>query len=229
MVIFLDTLVVFVDKVNHLPIRVRFTCLLAFLATMDCVAQENCELRLNKDSIKVYTCIRENSKFKAVRSTFELNSSLPQLAAMVMDIDHLGDWQYKTVSAKVLKKVSDHELIYYTEVAAPIFTSNRDFVIHLSLNQDPRTRVLTIDLVSIADYIPPKEGIVRVPFSKARLTVKPLSASRLSAEYFIEIDLGGAVPAWLVNIVAPQAPYETFKALRAQVREYKGRVSFITE
>ncbi len=215
--------------VIHLPIRMKFACILLLFAALDCVAQEDCELKLNKDSIKVFTCIKANSKFKLVRTTFELRSSLPQLAAMVLDIDHLGDWQYKTLSAKLLKRVSERELIYHTEVAAPILTSNRDFVIQLTLDQDPKTRVLTIDLVSIPDYIPPNKGVVRVPFSKARWTVKPLSASRLSVEYYIEIDLGGAVPPWLVNIVAPQAPYETFKALRAQIRKYKGHVSFVRE
>ncbi len=207
----------------------KFACILLLFTGLDCVAQRDCELKLNKDSIKVFTCINENSKFKSVRTTFELHSSLSQLAAMVLDIDHLGDWQYKTLSAKLLKQVSERELIYYTEVAAPVFTSNRDFVIQLTLNQDPETHVLIIDLVSTPNYISPKKGVVRVPFSKARWTVKPISASRLSVEYYIEIDLGGAVPPWLVNIVAPQAPYETFKALRNQIEKYKGRVSFIKE
>ena len=207
----------------------KLACILVLVSSLHCAAQRDCELKLNKDSIKVYTCFQENSKFKSVRTTFELQSSLSQLAAMVLDIDHLGDWQYKTVRARLLKKISDREIIYYTEVAAPIFTSNRDFVIQLTVNQDPQTRMLTIDLVSIPDYIPHKNGIVRVPFSKARWKVNPLSGSRLYVEYDIEIDIGGAVPVWLVNMVAPQAPYETFKALREKIGKYKGRVSFVRE
>ena len=207
----------------------KFTCILVLFSGLHCAAQTDCELKLNKDSIKVYTCFREDSKFKSVRTTFELQSSLSQLAAMVLDIERLGDWQYKTVSARLLKKISDREIIYYTEVAAPIFTSNRDFVIQLTVNQDPQTRMLTIDLVSIPDYIPYENGIVRVPFSKARWKVNPLSGSRLYVEYDIEIDIGGAVPVWLVNIVAPQAPYETFKALREKIGKYKGRLSFVRE
>ena len=207
----------------------KFTCILVLVSGLHCAAQTDCELKLNKDSIKVYTCFRENSKLKSVRTTFELQSNLSQLAAIVLDIDHLGDWQYKTVRARMLKKISDREIIYYTEVAAPIFTSNRDFVIQLTVNQDPQTRILTIDLVSIPDYIPHENGIVRVPFSKARWKVNPLSGSRLYVEYDIEIDIGGAVPVWLVNMVAPQAPYETFKALREKIGKYKGRVAFVRE
>ena len=225
----LFTLVRPIEVAILLSIRMKFTCIMILFVASECFAQKDCELRLNKDSIKVFTCINENSKFKSVLTNFELHSNLSQLAAMVLDIDHLGDWQYKTLSAKLLKKVNEREIIYHTEVATPIFTSNRDFVIQLTIRQDPQTRVMTIDLVSISDYIPPVKGVVRVPYSKARWTVKPLTSTRVSVEYYIEIDIGGAVPPWLVNIVAPQAPYETFKALQSKIRDYKGRASFVRE
>ena len=49
-------------------------------------------------------------------------------------------------------------------------------------------------------------------------------------EYTIDIDLGGAVPPWLVNLVAHQAPYERFKALKENIEKHRGRsVSFINE
>lgn len=54
--------------------------------------------------------------------------------------------------------------------------------------------------------------------------MKPLAASRLQVEYYIEINLGGAVPPWLVNLVAPQAPYQTFKDLREKIGGYKNSV-----
>ncbi len=196
------------------------TCFLVMLAlTVKC--QTNCELKVEKDSVKVFLCHLKDSRFKAVKSTFVVNSSLSQLAAMVLDVDDYGAWQYKTVSARVIKKISEREIIYYTEVAAPILTSNRDFVIRLTLEQNPHTRELIIEAVSIPTYLPTKEKVVRVPFSKARWTVKPLSHARIQVEYYIEIDLGGAVPPWMVNMVAPQAPYETFKAMREKIGRYK--------
>lgn len=207
----------------------KFIYILILFSTWECAAQTDCSLKLEKDSIKVFACIQENSKLKSIRATFELQSSLSQLAAIAFDVDYLKEWQYKTVSAKVLKKVSERETIYHTEVAAPIFTSNRDFVIRLTVDQNPQTHEMVIEAISVPNYIPSVKGVVRVPFSRARWTVRPLSSSKLSVEYFIEIDLGGAVPAWIVNLVAPQAPYETFKALRSKIGKYKGRASFIKD
>ncbi len=203
-------------------------CLLVFVHSICVSAQTGCALKIDKDSLKIYLCHVEESKFKAVKTTFFVNSSLSEAAAMILDIEGYVEWQYKTISANVVKKVSDREIIYYTEVGAPIITSNRDFVIRLTLNQDALTKALNVEATSLPDYLPSKEKIVRVPFSTARWTITPVSARRLFVEYYIEIDIGGAVPPWLVNVVAPGAPYETFKAMREKVGRYKGKtVPFI--
>jgi START domain len=208
----------------------RLPLLILFLAILlkPQVVSAQCDLKTNKDGIKVYTCELKDSKYKAVKSTFELKSTLSEFVAAVLDIDRHVDWEYKTLNARLLKKISDHEVIFYTEAAAPVLTSNRDFVIHLTLHQDPQTKEVTIDLVSEPDYIPAKENIIRVPFSKARFKAKEISPSMLLIDYYIEIDLGGDVPPWMVNMVADKAPYETFKSLRGIIGTYKGKgTSFV--
>ncbi len=208
----------------------RFCWLLFFVTPLFAVAQPECSLELDKDSILVYTCAQANSKYKSVKSIFTITSSLSQLAAALLDIEHYDTWQYKTVSARVLKKVSDREVIYYTEVAAPVLTDNRDFVIRLTLDPDPMTQGMIVDAVSLPDYIPAVDGVIRVPYSRARWRVIPIGAGKLSVEYTIDIDLGGSVPPWVVNLVAPKAPYETFKALREKISDYSGRsVPFISK
>ena len=147
-----------------------------------------------------------------------------------MNLDSYKDWQYKTISTTLLKKVNEREIIYHTEVEAPSLTSNRDFVIRLTINQNLRTKELYIEAVSIPDYIPPVDKVIRVPFSKAYWKVKPVSAHKLAIEYYIEIDLGGAVPPWMVNLVAHQAPHETFKNLRKVIPKYKSsKASFVKD
>ena len=149
---------------------------------------------------------------------------------MVLDIDHYDAWQYKTLSSRILTKVSEREIIYYTEIAAPVLTDNRDFVIQLTIDQNPHTREMIIDAVSIPGHVLPKDGVIRVSYSKARWRVKPVTNTLLQVDYFIELDLGGMVPPWMVNMVAPQAPYETFKDLLDKIGNYKGKgVAFIKD
>lgn len=209
--------------------KIWLTILLTF-SLVAALAQNDCTLKLNKDSINIYSCKVEGQKFKASKSTFYLNSTLSQLAALVFDVDFYYAWNYKAKSARLLKKISDKEIIYHTEVNSPAPVDNRDFVIRLTAEQNPHTKELIIEAISIPGYIPEMKNVVRVPFSRAKWTIKPVSPTRLYVEYYVEIDLGGSVPAWMVNMVAHQAPHETFKALRENIGRYKGKkVSFVKD
>lgn len=139
---------------------------------------------------------------------------------MVFDIDRLGEWQYKTVSARLLKKNHDREIIYHTEVSVPV-ADNRDFVIRLTLEEPANEKEFFIRAVSIPNYIPANENIVRVPMSNAVWKVRSIGPKKLRVDYSIDIDMGGALPAWVVNSLSHKAPYETFKALKEKVGGYK--------
>lgn len=205
-------------------------CLPLLLIALALHGQDSCALKLDKDSIRVYACRVTTSKFKAVRAVFPIKAKYSQLAAMVLDIENYHLWNYETSTVTILKKVSPTEIIYHTEVNAPYPASNRDFVIRLTLQQDPATRTLLIRAISIPTYIPEKPRIVRVPFSSATWIVKEAGPGELLVDYGIEIDLGGSVPAWLVNMLAHQAPYETFRAMREQIGNYAGRrVEFVAD
>jgi hypothetical protein len=188
------------------------------LLSLTVAAQIDCTLKLEKDSIQVFTCASANSKYKMIKANFELAASPEQLQHMLLDIDHLGDWQYRTVSAKLLKTVSPQEIIYHTEVSAPVI-DNRDFVIRLKIERKANDEWI-ISATSLPNFIPAKEDVVRIPMSKAIWKVKENAPGRLSIEYVIEIDFGGVVPVWVVNSLAHKAPYETFKSMKEQIGRY---------
>lgn len=195
--------------------RIIFCVLLAGACS---TIQAQCDLKLDKDSIQVFTCKTENSKYKSIRATFTLNATTAQLKSMLMDIDHLGDWQFSTESARLLKKVNSNEIIYHTEVKVPV-ADNRDFVIDLKFEQ-PTAKEMLITLISIPDYIPRVKKIIRVPMSKAVWKVKEIKPKRLYVEYDVRIDFGGEIPAWVVNSLSHRAPYETFKTMKEKIGKY---------
>jgi hypothetical protein len=194
-------------------------CQICFFATN---AQTGCKLQTEKDSIKVFSCPVENSKYKALRVEFELKANYSQVAAMILDIENLHRWQYKTVSAVTLKRMHPNELIYYTEVQTPSVTNNRDFVIHLSINQNPINKELEVKAVSKPTYVPEKKKVVRVPFSEAHWKIKATSSGKLAVTYNLQIDFGGAVPAWVVNSLSHLAPLETFRSMQLEISKYRG-------
>src|SRR5882724_7311594 len=90
--------------------------LLLFLSKQLVVAQPNCQLKKNKDSIRVYTCPTYHSKFKTVKANFTINSTYSKIVSVLLDVENFGDWQYKTRRVRVLKKLSESEIIYYSEI-----------------------------------------------------------------------------------------------------------------
>jgi len=195
-------------------------------------SQHDCVLRKDRDSIKVYTCPSEHLKFKSIKASFTVHARLSQLVALVLDVNNYCDWQYQTIRSRLLKKINEREVIYYTEIAAPWPISNRDMIVDLQLSQDTKTKILTIIVKSVPRWAPEKDHLIRVQMSEGVWNVVPLSSSLLKVEYSILIDPGGSVPAWMVNMVSAQAPYDSFRTLKSIIHRKKfvnARVPFILD
>ncbi len=78
--------------------------LLLLVSRGSTVAQSVCQLRKNKDSIKVYVCPTGHLKLRAVRRSFTVNASYSEILALFLDVTHFSNWQYKTKCASVLNR-----------------------------------------------------------------------------------------------------------------------------
>jgi hypothetical protein len=208
----------------------RLSFLLLFLSTTSAsFAQHDWVLKKDADSIKVYTSHADESKFKSIRAVFTVNATLSQLAAMVWNVNRYDQWQYNTIHPKILKAINEKEMIYYAEIVAPWPVSNRDMIVRLSIEQNLKTKIVTIHSKSESAFVPEEDGIVRVPSSVAQWVVTPIHKSKLSIEYTIQIDPGGSVPAWMVNMVCAEAPHESFRKLREKIHDEKSKMPLIID
>ena len=179
-----------------------------------CIAQETWKLKTEEDCIKVFTRPVADSKFKALKVECNLHTSARHLVAEIMDVKNCTSWVYHTKSITLLKQPSPKEIYYYSEVNVPWPAQNRDFIAHLKVEQNPQTKVVTIDAPCINEFVKEKEGDVRIKHSLGKWVITPLSNSEVHVEYSIEVDPGGSVPAWLVNMFATEGPLQSFKKLR---------------
>lgn len=183
------------------------------LISFNLFAQQECELKKEKDGIKISACPVAGSDVKAIHVEFDVTSTPEKYISIVTDIDNYKLWRYREKNHRLVKKISDHELIYYTQISAPFPVSDRDLVSHLTIQRDSATQILTVVVEAIPDYLPEKNDFVRVPKSKSVMKLTPLKNNRLHADCFIEVDPGGQIPAWVVNSFSTTAPYETFRNL----------------
>jgi ribosome-associated toxin RatA of RatAB toxin-antitoxin module len=189
-------------------------------------AQGEWKLRTEKDGIKIYTSQVPESKVKAVKVECEINATASQLVALVMDVNTSTDWVYHTKSCSLIRQVSPTELYYYSEVSLPWPAANRDFVAHLTVSQNPGTKVVVIDGPAVPGFVPLKNGIVRIKESQGKWTITPIGDDKIKVEYTLHVEPGGDLPSWIVNMFATEGPMQIFKKLRLELQKppYKNAV-----
>jgi START domain. len=195
----------------------KFTFFLVFIILcMKTSAQPVWKLVKEKNGMKIFTANAGNSKFKNIRVQMLSQGTIQKLTSIISDINKYPEWVYKEKTAVVLKQVSNNEFIYYIESVLPWPVSNRDAIIHLTIIPDPIHHVLRMNAVSEPTFIEKKDGIVRIPFSKETWYVTE-AGNKLNIDYTFQMDSGGSLPAWLVNMLADKGPYETFQNLKMKL------------
>ena len=196
-----------------------FISLFLLIAQADVFAQSAWKLSTDKEGIKIYTSEVPNSKVKAVRVECEINATMAQLVAVLMDVNRSAEWIYHTKSCELIKRVSVDELYYYSEIDLPWPASNRDFVAHLTVTHNPVTKVVVIDGPAVAGMVPVKEGIVRIANSTGRWILTPDGPDKVKINYTLHADPGGNIPGWITNMFATNGPLQIFRKLKIQVQK----------
>jgi len=200
---------------NNTMVRKLLITLLTAASFASANAQADWVLKTEKEGIKVYTRNMAESKIKAIKIACTLPTTLSKLAVAIFDITTAKQWVYSTKSCTLLKQVSPAELYYYSEVNVPWPVSNRDFVAHLKLTQNPVTKVLTVDAENVPGFTPTKANVVRVQHSVGKWVAEPAGQNQVKVEYTLFTDPGGSVPSWLINMFITKGPLESFIKLRA--------------
>jgi hypothetical protein len=197
--------------------RILLLCLL--LNATSGFSQDAWKLSVVKDGIRIYTRPVVHSKIKAIKVECSLAVKPSQLVATILDIDNSYQWVYHSKLNRIIKRVSPSELYYYSEVNVPWPAENRDYVSHITVSQNLKTKVVTIDAPCVPGMVPEKNNVVRIIHSIGKWTISPSENNTIKVTYELEVDPAGSVPAWLINLFATQGPMETFEKLKLQLKK----------
>lgn len=216
-----------------LNILLKKYCFLLLLVAKSVAAQSPADwtLKVNSDGIKIFTGNVANSKIKAVKVECQLEATLSQVVAVLMDIKNSEEWLYHTSSNYLIKQVSPSELYYYSMIEVPWPISKRDFIAHIKVSQDAATKVVTVDAPCVPDMVPVKPGVVRIEHSKGKWVLTP-AGKHVNVLYTLHADPGGSIPAWLSNMFITQGPSQSFKKLKVHLQKpiYKNaRLDYIVD
>jgi len=202
--------------------KIIATCILfiLFLAGNNAISQVggSWKLKKNKNGIEIFTTETDTSAFMAFKARMIIQGSVGAFVAVLQDLDRMPDWGYNIEYARLLEKSGDTLQIYYSEASVPFPFANRDGIYLNRYIWNNKNRQLKVDIELLHNYMEVKEKLVRVK-GNGEWQVNVLADGRLEMIFRMQVDPGGEIPAWLVNMFIDETPYETMFNIREMMKK----------
>lgn len=170
------------------------------------------------DGIAVYRREVPGSPVIALRGEGEVDAPILRVASVLVDTARAPEWIASLAEAKVVRKLSDDELIQWDHIATPVILKDRDFVFDIKLSLNAKDKVVSLDYHSVYDSGAPKTDYVRGEFTYGTFTLTSIEGGK-KTHILCEVlaDPKGSVAKWLVNLFQKDWPHKTIESLRKQV------------
>ncbi len=171
-------------------------------------------------------------QIKKVKVETVVVATLSQLITIFKDADNHSNWVFLSESAKIVKVIDDYNWKYYNYTDAPWPVSDRDYYTRVILHQNKIDYSVTITSVAIPDYAPEINGCVRISYIESIWVFNPIGNGSVHVSFELEVDPGGNIPAWLINLAVTKGPYNTMIGLIRELNseKYKGiNLDYIVE
>lgn len=197
--------------------RVLFIYL--FFLSSPCLlfSQNDWVLKKEKNGIKVYNRPSKVSRLDDIKVEVDLPGNVFQVAEILSDVEKYPQWAYATKTCDLVKKINDREFIYYSEIEVPWPATNRDFYASFKVSVDSTARSLNVVSIGMKDYRPANKNLVRIPLSKGLWNISTVSDKKVHLVYILQLDPGGSVPTWVMNLFITKGPLETFENLKKKM------------
>jgi START domain len=179
----------------------------------------NWTLEKEKDGIKISSRPAEGSSFKDTRVEVDVPGNIDQLATILLDIPGYTNWAYATKKSVLIKDLGPDKLIYYSEVEVPWPATNRFYYAQLELKKNPAEHSMLLVSSNLPDYTPIPKDLVKVPYSRGEWKISTISKKTIHIDYILQLNPGGSLPAWVLNLFSTKGPLETFENVKHKMAE----------
>lgn len=180
-------------------------------------AQENWKLIKKENGIEIYTS--DSTKYHSFKGHTILDNSIHSFVAFLNDMDEYVNWGYKTKEVSLLKKSGDTLQIYHVITQVPFPYKNREGTYQNKFKWNSDSSTLLVDINTLEGY-KENEAFVRVQ-GNGFWKVVVLPSGKLDITFQMQIDPGGNMPAWLVNMFIGSTPYHTLVNLQKLIKKEK--------
>lgn len=182
--------------------------------------------------VVAYTRVVPNSSFKEYKVETEVDATLTQIVAVLVDVRNLPQWVDRCVEAAILKEFSPTESITRTVTASPFPLKNREAIAHGRLTQNATSRVVVLESKGRFDYLPLNPAYERVHSVRGRWVLTPKPHGKVHIQMIGHTDPGGVIPGPIANQFVVLIPLNSIKNLRNQIKKEKyaqAKLSYIRD
>lgn len=178
----------------------------------------------NDDGILVETRDVPDQEMPDVRGTMVMKGEFYEICALIEDVDHTCDWAKRCLGSRIIKRISDAEMIFYSRTTAPWPVQDRDAVLHAIATGLDRGEDATMKFESISTPLgPPVNGVVRMPVLKGHYRITRLDDATTKLEFTVHADIGGWIPGWLSKSLSKSIPFDTLAGIRRHLPKVRAK------
>ncbi|MEX2489846.1 MAG: START domain-containing protein [Pseudomonadales bacterium] len=199
--------------------RAQVGLIAAILVSGNMAAAEDWQLDRHEDGIKVYTRKIEDLKHREFKGVVELETSMASAVGLLDDTEACQDWLHMCQESRVLEQKNFSERYIYQVTDLPFPASTRDAVFRAVISQST-SRDIRIDLTSRPEFIP-ETRYVRIHDSYGSYLLEKLEDNGIRLTWTMYVDPAGSLPAFLVNRLLTDTPFESLRNFREVVQRDK--------
>ena len=191
-----------------------FILLLAFLSLASFKKQTTDEwvYEQEKKGIKVFTKKGKWGRLRDSKATMVVSTSPAQMLATLTNFDNYKEWFPRCSKSRLLARLGDNEYIVHLYFDAPWPVKNRDCVIRVKVNKDPKSGMIVISQTSEPKYVREEADVVRIQQIQSVWKLIPKNGgTEVINEY--SSNPGGNIPDWMTNTQSVETPMVTFENL----------------
>lgn len=178
------------------------------------------QLRSDKEGIRTYSRAEPGSRIRSIRIESEINADAPVILSVIANTASYDEWVYGSRHTRLIKQVSAFEWYYYSELSFPWPASNRDFVSHVRISQDPATKIISVTASNVPGWEPVHAHLVRMYFGQGQWEIIPVANKKVLLKYTLRADPAGELPAWIINAFISKGPFSSFRNLKTYLQNH---------
>lgn len=175
------------------------------------------QLVQDKGGIKIFTRDTPGSDFQAFKATTRLDAPLASVIAVMNTPSSCMEWVHGCEQAYNLQVHSFNDRIAYSINNLPWPVEDRDYVLEITTQAEPKTGDIIIRMHTKNDVKPISPDFVRVTDSDTFYRFHAADATHTDVTWIQHTDPNGSLPSWLVNRLLVDIPYESLRNLNKLV------------